>query len=351
MVVITTLLGPCFSPIQKGRSLTEALLTAASRSGGRFRVVPNSQSSRPSRERRRRKKRLMDNHFRKPSVSLTGKVAIITGAGAHGDGIGIGRASAILYADAGCNVACVDRDVSLASRTLEMIEAEGHKGRAIAIQADISDQSECARIIQETIQKFGRLDILLNCVGIEGARGTAVDVDMAEWRRSMETNVSSMVMMVKYAIPAMLKNHRNDNGVGCRGAIINMASIAGIVGGMPHLLYPTAKGAVVNLTRAMAAHHGSDGIRVNCICPGMVYTPMLYAGGMSDETRQARTQRSLLKTEGNGWDIGYAVKFLSGPEARWITGVVLVVDAGVTAAVGFAAPHSAQVDGQENDSG
>lgn len=283
----------------------------------------------------------MEYHFPKPPRSLANKVAIITGAGAQGDGIGNGRASAILLADEGCAVVCVDRDMALAQRTVEMIEAEG-KGRAIAVQADVTVEADCARIVQTALDTFGnRLDVLFNCVGVGGAPGTAVDVDMAAWAKSMEINVGSMVMMAKYAIPAMLKNEPE---WGYRGSIINMGSVAGLKGGTPHLLYPTSKGAVVNLTRAMAAHHAPQGIRVNCVCPGMVYTPMMYAGGMSEDAREARKNRSLLKTEGNGWDVGCAVRFLAGPEARWITGVILPVDAGATAAVGTDIPRSASVN-------
>ncbi len=115
----------------------------------------------------------------------------------------------------------------------------------------------------------------------------------------------------------------------------NLASVAGLRGGNPHLLYPTSKGAIVydvlfktvngmmltgdrNMTRAMAVHHGPAGIRVNCVCPGMVYTPMMYAPGMSNEAREARKNRSILKTEGTGWDVGAAVRFLAGDEARWM---------------------------------
>jgi NAD(P)-dependent dehydrogenase (short-subunit alcohol dehydrogenase family) len=135
-----------------------------------------------------------------------------------------------------------------------------------------------------------------------------------------------MMLMAKYAIPEMRK-------VG-GGAIVNIASVAGLAGGHPSLLYPTSKGAVVNMTKAMAAHHGAEGIRVNCVAPGMVYTPMVYSRGMSPEMREARRERSLLKTEGTGWDVGNAVLYLVGDEARWVTGVVLPVDAGATAGAG-----------------
>ncbi|KAK2799884.1 hypothetical protein FQN51_006485 [Onygenales sp. PD_10] len=162
---------------------------------------------------------------------------------------------------------------------------------------------------------------------------------MEAWAKSMEVNVASMVLMSKYAIPQMCKNEGE-----VKGSIVNMGSVAGLKGGTPHLLYPTSKGAIINMTRAMAAHHAEQGIRVNCVCPGMLYTPMMYGGGMTEEAREARRKRSLLGTEGNAWDAAGAVVFLAGPHARWITGTILTVDAGATAAVGVGMPKSASVN-------
>ena len=126
---------------------------------------------------------------------------------------------------------------------------------------------------------------------------------------------------------------------GYKGAIINMGSVAGIRGGTPHLLYPTTKGCCSQHDESDgSASCAAQGIRVNCVCPGMVYTPMMYGGGMTEETRAARRNRSLLKTEGNGWDVGSAVRFLAGEESRWITGLIMQVDAGSTAAVGTDMP-------------
>ncbi|KAB8273720.1 hypothetical protein BDV30DRAFT_248813 [Aspergillus minisclerotigenes] len=288
-----------------------------------------------------------------PSRSLQGKTAIVTGAGCLGDGIGNGRAIAILLASDGCNVLCVDRNLEWAERTVNMIKAQAEDalvegksvyGNATAMQADVTNPADCESIVSTALTTFNHLDILVNNVGISGAAGTAVDVDMEEWAKSLEVNVSSIVLVSKYAIPAMMKNERDEYS-GMRGSIVNLGSVAGLRGGTPHLLYPTSKGAVVQLTRAMAAHHASDGIRVNCVCPGMLFTPMMYGGGMSEEAREARRKRSLLQTEGNGWDCATAVVFLAGPHARWMTGVILPVDAGTTAAVGIGMPKSASVNG------
>ncbi|KAL6915221.1 hypothetical protein ACHAPO_011086 [Fusarium lateritium] len=275
-----------------------------------------------------------------PSRSLKDKVAIVTGAGCFGDGIGNGRAISIMLADEGCSVICLDMNLEWATKTAEMANRKSDQKNAIPAQGDVTVASDCEKVVALALDRFGQLDILVNNVGIAGASGTAIDVDMAGWAVGLEVNVSSMVLMAKYAIPAMTTNSGE-----IKGSIVNMGSVAGLKGGTPHLLYPTAKGAVVNMTRAMAAHHAPDGIRVNCVCPGMLYTPMMYAKGMTDEAREARKARSLLGTEGTGWDAACAVVFLASNHARWITGAILPVDAGTTAAVGTSLPASASVNG------
>jgi NAD(P)-dependent dehydrogenase (short-subunit alcohol dehydrogenase family) len=203
-----------------------------------------------------------------PSRSLAAKCAIVTGAGCAGDGIGNGRAIAILLASDGCNVLCVDKNLEWAEKTVSMIQEQSRSssqyGQAISIQADVTRETDCSSIVAQALSTFKRVDILINNVGIAGAAGTAVTVDMESWSKSLEVNVNSMVLMAKHAIPAMQKNSGE-----IKGSIVNMGSVAGLKGGTPHLLYPTSKGAVVNMTRAMAAHHAEDGIRVNCVCPGV----------------------------------------------------------------------------------
>jgi NAD(P)-dependent dehydrogenase (short-subunit alcohol dehydrogenase family) len=249
---------------------------------------------------------------------LTGKVAIVTGGGAAGDGIGNGRAAAILLARAGARVVVVDRDVSLAKRTVEMIAEL--PGKAIAVAADLTRARDCAAMVEAALDRYGRLDCLDNNVGI-GSRGSVLDETEENWRRVMQVNVDTMFLAAKHAIPAM----RRTGG----GAIVNVSSISAL---RPRGLtvYSTSKGAVIALTRAMAVDHGPDNIRVNCVAPGPVYTPMVYGPGMSAAAREGRRKASVLGIEGTGWDIGHAVRFLLSSHARYITGHTLVVDGGAT---------------------
>lgn len=248
---------------------------------------------------------------------LEGKVAIVTGAGAAADGIGNGRAAAILFAREGARVLLVDRKRELADATQAMIAAEG--GESAAFEADVTKSDDCAAMVAVVVGRWGRLDILQNNVGI-GLAGRVPDVDEMAWERLMRVNVTSMMLAAKHAIPAMVASGG--------GAIVNISSIAAL---RPRGLtpYATSKGAVEALTRGLAADHARDGIRVNCIEPGPVFTPMVYAAGMSDEIRERRRKASPLGIEGTGWDIGYASLFLVSDEARYITGVVLPVDGGV----------------------
>ena len=250
---------------------------------------------------------------------LDGKVAIVTGGGAAGDGIGNGRAAAMLLARSGVSVLVVDRKVELAQRTVEMIAAEG--GKSEAFEADVTQDEHCEAMVRTVLDRYGRLDLLDNNVGI-GSRGSVLDEEPESWERVMRVNVESMFLASKHAIPAMLAS-------GDGGAIVNVASIAAM---LPSKLtaYATSKGAVISLTRAMAVDHGRDGIRVNCVAPGPVHTPMVAAPGMPDEMREARRRASLLGIEGTGWDVGQAVRFLLSDRARYITGHTLVVDGGTT---------------------
>ena len=250
---------------------------------------------------------------------LKDKVAIVSGGGAAGDGIGNGRAAAILLARAGAKVMVVDQVLEAAERTAAMIEEEGNEAAAIA--ADVTEEADCKSLVEATVGRFGRLDCLDNNVGI-GSRGSVVEEDPETFRRVMRVNVESMFLVSKFAIPAMIAS-------GDGGAIVNISSISALrARGLT--TYTTSKGAVIALTRAMAVDHGPDAIRVNCIAPGPVYTPMVYGRGMSEAARDQRRVASVLGIEGTGWDIGQAVRFLLSDQARYITGHTLVVDGGVT---------------------
>jgi NAD(P)-dependent dehydrogenase (short-subunit alcohol dehydrogenase family) len=260
--------------------------------------------------------------LRTGSGRMAGKVAVVTGAGSRGDGIGNGRAAALLLAREGAKVIVLDAVRDWADVTARMIADAG--GTCRVVTGDVTRPEDCAAATAAATDAWGRLDVLVNNVGVLGPKGTAETVDPEAWDAAMRLNVASMMLMAKFAIPAM-------RAVG-GGAIVNIASFAGLFGGHPNLLYPTSKGAVVNMTRAMAAQHAAERIRVNCVAPGMVYTPMVQEAGMTPEMREARRERSLLKVEGDGWDVGFAVLYLASDEARWVTGVVLPVDAGASAA-------------------
>jgi NAD(P)-dependent dehydrogenase (short-subunit alcohol dehydrogenase family) len=222
-------------------------------------------------------------------LGLAGKVAIVTGGGAPDDGIGNGRAAAILLARAGARVIVVDIVPEAAEQTVAMIKDEG--GVAMAFVADVVNEAQCRALVDAAVDRFGRLDLLDNNVGI-GGRGSVVDMPVADWQRVMQVNVDSMFLVSRYAIPAMIETA---NG----GAIVNVSSISAL---RPRGLtaYSTSKGAVIALTRAMAVDHGPSGIRVNCVAPGPIYTPRMWTGQMTPAGREARRKASVLGLEGVG---------------------------------------------------
>lgn len=255
---------------------------------------------------------------RKPR--LEGKVAIVTGAGSSGEVMRNGKATAILFARQGAKVLLVDNQKDRALQTLETITVEG--GEASVFTADVSRAGDCEAMVGAAIHRYNRLDILHNNVGIGGS-GTVVEMREEDWDRVMTVNVKSMMLASKFAIPQMVSS-------GGGGSIVNISSISA-VRPKGNSAYSVSKGGVIALTQAMAIDHAPDGVRVNCIMPGPVYTSMV-AHNMTDERRETRRQASPLGIEGSAWDIGYAGLFLASDEARWITGVILPVDGGVTIA-------------------
>ena len=249
---------------------------------------------------------------------LNGRVAIVSGAGSQTEGIGNGRATAVLFAREGARVLLVDRRLEAAGLTARLI-ADEH-GEAEPFAADVTSEAACRAMVERALERWGRLDILVNNVGI-GIAKRITEVTLEEWELQMRVNVTSMVLASKHAIPAMVATAGG-------GSIVNVSSIASQRGrGLAP--YAASKGAVEALTRAMAADHGRDGIRVNAIAPGPAYTPMVSARGMPESVREARRKSTALGIEGTAWDIAWAAVYLASDEARWVTGVVLPVDGGV----------------------
>ena len=249
---------------------------------------------------------------------LEGKVAIVTGAGSSGPGVGNGKATAALFAREGAKVLLVDAFIERAEETQAMIREEG--GEASTFQANVINADDCRSMVEAAVQRYGRLDILDNNVGIS-RRGTVLEVSEEDWDYVMAVNVKSIVLASRYAIPSMIETAGG-------GSIINISSIAGLRA-HSSTPYTTSKAAVIGLTMSMAADHGHDNIRVNCIAPGLVYTPMV-APRMDDTLREHRKNATPLGTEGTAWDIAAAALYLASDDARWVTGVVLPVDAGLT---------------------
>ena len=223
-------------------------------------------------------------------LQLAGKVAIVAGAGAPEEGIGNGRAAALLLGREKCHVVAVDRDGALAETTTAMIERDG--GSAVACQADVTKAEDCQRVVELACREFGGVDLLDNNVGI-GSVGSVVDESPERWQRVMRINVDSVVAMSRTVIPVMAERGG--------GAIVNVSSISAL---RPRGLtaYSTSKGAVIALTKAMAVDHAAEGVRVNCVAPGPIFTPRMAAQpDMTEARRQARLEASLLQREGTAW--------------------------------------------------
>ena len=255
---------------------------------------------------------------------LKDKIAIVSGAGSSGSMAGVGDATAILFARQGAKVLLVDLDLQRAETTLNAITEAG--GTASVFQADVSREADCRAMVTACQERYGGLHILFNNVAAHGS-GMVTEVEEAELDRMLDISLKSMILSCKQAIPLMA-----DSG---GGSIINIASIDGLRAGFSrNVTYAVAKGGVVQLTRVTAVHHGRDNIRVNCIAPGHIHGA--FVSDLDEETRTRRRKISPLGTEGNAWDVAWAAVFLGSDEARWISGVVLPIDAGLLAATPLA---------------
>jgi NAD(P)-dependent dehydrogenase (short-subunit alcohol dehydrogenase family) len=261
---------------------------------------------------------------------LDGKKAIVVGAGqTPGETIGNGRAMAMLFAREGAEVLCVDRDPERAEETVELILGEG--GAASALRADVTSAVDCEAITRMGQQRLGRIDVLVNNVGT--ARGDAPPhaIEEEAWDLIFDVNLKGMALTTRHVLPVMREQRS--------GAILNISSLASIAG--HHMVaYEVSKMGVNRLTTAVAASNASYGVRCNAILPGLMDTPMAIVGisqrrGITQEALRAeRNARVPLGHMGSGWDTAHAALFLVCDEAKFITGVCLPVDGGMSVQIG-----------------
>ena len=249
-------------------------------------------------------------------LSLERKVAIVTGAAS-----GIGRGVAVRLAEMGAFVAVLDIDEQRGGQTVDEIQNQG--GEGVFVKCDVRSAADCRSAVEAVIQKIGKIDIACHCAGV-AIRKDVVDLTEEEWDRSLDVTLKGIYLLSHEVIPHMIR----DGG----GSIINVGSGWSLKGGPKAAAYCAAKGGVVNLTRAMAIDHGKHNIRVNCICPGDVDTPMLRSecaqlGEDVPAFMREAANRPLARL-GTPEDVANAVLFLASPMSTWITGAALVVDGG-----------------------
>ena len=249
-------------------------------------------------------------------LSLEGRVALVTGGAS-----GIGRGIAVRLAEMGAFVAVLDIDESKGHKTVE--EMKGRSGNAVFLRCDVQGVTDCRRAVESVIARWNKIDILCNCAGI-AIRKDVVELTENEWDLALDVTLKGIYLLAHEVIPHMIRNGG--------GSIINVGSGWSLKGGPRAASYCAAKGGVVNLTRAMAIDHGKHSIRVNCVCPGDVDTPMLRSEcdqlGADPATFMREAANRPLARIGTPDDIANAVLFLVSPMSNWITGAALVADGG-----------------------
>lgn len=260
---------------------------------------------------------------------LKGKTAVVVGAGSIGPGWGNGKATAVTFAREGAQVFCVDRNAAAAEETVNIIKSEG--GKASAFTADVSRAADVEAMVAACMKAYGRIDVLDNNVGI-AEMGSVVEVSEAEWDRVFAVNLKSAFLAMKHVIPIMQKQGG--------GSIINISSIASIRHlGISYVSYGTSKAAMNMMTRTTAVQFARDHVRVNAILPGLMKTPMVehsaglatsYAGGDVEAMWRARDAQVPMGHMGDAWDVANVALFLASDESKYITGIELIVDGGLT---------------------
>ena len=266
---------------------------------------------------------------------LAGKVAIVAGAGAIGEGWGNGKATAFVYGKEGAKVLCVDHRLDAATDTVQRITDVG--GEAIAWKADVTDEDSVDAFVTACVDKWGTVDILHNNIGGQGTGRKLDTITVDDWNEAFSRNMTTTMLTCRAVVPFMEKN---DTG----GSIVNISSIAGIRHlNVPTAVYSMTKGAMIQFTQNIALQYARSGVRANCVLPGYIDTPFIqrvvkgrpnyqYKGyKTADEYRAARDAIIPSGRMGTGFDVAYASLFLASDEASHVTGTYLVVDGGVTA--------------------
>jgi NAD(P)-dependent dehydrogenase (short-subunit alcohol dehydrogenase family) len=261
---------------------------------------------------------------------LAGRVVVVMGAGSMGEGWGNGKASAVSYARAGATVVCADYHLARAAETVALIEGEG--ATALAVQADATDEASTQAVIDAAVGSFGRLDVMHNNVGVGGTSGLPDQIAPAAWAREIDQNLTSAYMGIRCAVPALR--------AGGGGSILNISSLLAVrFLRRPTSGYTAGKAAVEALTRACAAGYGRDNIRVNCIRIGFSETPLVMSGvnHLPDEVREREMGKSRAKVplrgeHGDPFDVAAAAVFLASEDAKYVSGTILDVDGGLSAA-------------------
>ena len=261
------------------------------------------------------------------SGRLQDKVAIVMGAGCIGEGWGNGKATAVLFAREGASVVCVDRDEKAAQATAAIIDEEG--GNAFAIRADVTSTADIDQVARATLERYGRIDILQNNVGI-GETGPTETMSDESWQRLIDINLTGMFNSCRRIMPE----------IAAGGAVVNISSVASIrIIGVPMVGYYATKGAVNQMTQALAIEYAKRGVRCNAVLPGLMHTPMIVEPyrDVYDNIDDMIAQRNAMcptGSMGDAWDVAHASLFLASSEAKYITGALLPVDGGISCKVG-----------------
>ncbi len=253
---------------------------------------------------------------------LDGKVVVVAGAASRGEGVGTGKAIALLSAREGAKVVLVNRSAERAGSLAEEIRAAG--GEAMVFAGDMTQEADAAAMAAAAESGFGRIDALVNNIGGSMQQGAVTEIGRKGWDATLAVNLTSAMLCAQACIPAL----RRAGG----GSILNISSVVGASGLLSRTgsaAYASAKAGLHGLTLSLAADYAKDAIRCNCIVVGTIFTPMVAHQG--PEARARRAAMVPLGTEGTGWDIGWAAIYLASDEARWVTGVLLPVDAGLLA--------------------